>query len=73
MSKGTWWTNPNDDIQILERTTEALKKYGRFSGANMVNLTKEHIDALLNGKVIAFNDSEYVTFLKLVKEGDDDG
>lgn len=73
MSKGIFWTDPNDELEILDQTEAAMRGYGYRYGADCVNLREEHIKALLDGKVIAFNDSEYTTFLRLVKEGDNDG
>jgi hypothetical protein len=50
-------------ITILEPTEEAADKYGWLHGAETVVLTQEHIDALLSGQMLAWNDGEYVTYL----------
>lgn len=68
VGKIPWWNDPNQNIQIIENTEKAMKKFGYFYGAEVVHLTKEHIDALLNGKAIAFTDGEYSTFLVYKKE-----
>ena len=65
MKKGIWWSDPNENIQILEPTEKALKKFGYRYGVDNVILTEEHITALREGKVIAFHDSECSTFLRM--------
>jgi hypothetical protein len=52
-----------EDIQIIENTEEAQDIYGHWWGSSKLYLTKEMIDALLQGKCIACNDGEYATFV----------
>ena len=54
-----------DEITIMENTKAAQDKYGRLFGADHVIFTEEHIKALKEGKQLAFNDSEYVTFISM--------
>ena len=65
MSKGLFWSDPNDSLSILPKTEEEAKKYHQTISADVVHFKKEHIDALLSGKMIAWNDSEYTTFVVL--------
>ena len=58
-----FWNNPNSTIQIIEPTLNAAKEYGFHVGYDVVGLKQEHIDALLNGKALAWNDGEYSTFV----------
>lgn len=58
----------DDEIEIIERNYEALENYGLLFGESFVLLTPEHIKALQAGKVLAFNNGEYSTFLGLKPE-----
>jgi len=64
-SKGIFWSDPNEHIQIIESTEEARDAYGYGCGADHIALTDEHLQALRDGKTLAWNDSEYVTFVML--------
>jgi len=61
--KFPFWTDPNDNIAVLDLTDEAIDEYGHLSGSDFVRLQKEHMDALNAGKVLAWNDGEYSTFV----------
>ena len=63
-----FWTDPNENITVLEPTGEATDEYGHRYGSDLVVLKKEHLDALLGGKMLAWNDSEYSTFILLDRE-----
>jgi len=65
VSKGFFWSDPNDSLEILEPTAEAIQEYGTGAGADMIHLSAEHIQALLEGKMLAWSDSEYSTFVVL--------
>ena len=54
------------DVKIIENTDKAKNEYGYLWGSNTFYLTIEMIEALLNGKCIAGNDGEYVTFIEMV-------
>jgi len=58
------WNNTRE-IEILEATYEQAEKFGFRYGSDFIVLTQEHIQALLNGKMLAFSDNEYSTFLIL--------
>jgi len=60
-----FWIDPNKTITILEASEEAAKKYGHGFGSDSITLTEEHIAALRAGKMLAWNDSEYSTFVVL--------
>ena len=66
--KVPFWTDPNEDIEVLEATGEAMDKYGIRYGADLVCLKPKHMEALSQGKMLAWNDSEYSTFVILDKE-----
>lgn len=68
MSKGIFWKDPNDDIQILDATEEASIKYGHYAGYDLLKLNTTHLQALQAGKMLAWNDSEYSTFVILEKD-----
>ena len=60
-----FWRDPNESIEILEPNDEAANKYGHNYGAELVVLNDEHLTALKAGKMLAWNDSEYSTFVIL--------
>lgn len=53
---------------MIENTIEAKDNYGYLWGCTAHTVTKEQVQELLNGKVMAMNDGEYVTFVSLEKE-----
>lgn len=56
-------------IEIIENTKEAKDDYAKLGwGHEDLILTKEHIQALLDGKTLAFNDGEYTHTLTLKEE-----
>lgn len=57
----------NHEITILEYNYQALKNFGFGYGYDAKEITKEDIQALLDGKIIAFSDGEYSHFMKLKK------
>lgn len=57
------WSNPNNSIAILEATDTAAEEYGLGYGASPIKLKRKHIEALLQGKMLAWNDLEYSTFV----------
>lgn len=64
--KYPYWTDPNDSIVVLDATDEAIDEYGHRCGSDFIRLGPEHMEALRAGKVLAWNDSEYSTFLAFV-------
>lgn len=58
---------------IIENTHEAAKEFGFNYGADSYTITKEDIQALLDGKALAaeVNGGEYSIFIAL-EEGDGD-
>lgn len=52
-----------DNVKIIENTDKAKEEYGYMWGADTFVLTKEMINALLDGKCIAGDNGEYVTFI----------
>jgi hypothetical protein len=61
--------NSDDRIELIEDTPESRAKFGENFGAFEFKLTREQIDGLLAGKVVAFDISqrEYAGFLSLKK------
>ena len=53
------------DVEIIENTKEAKDKYGHYYGSSELELTREMIQSILDGKCIACNDGEYSTFVVL--------
>lgn len=61
--KHPYWTDPNDCITVLDGTDEAINGYGHRCGSDFIRLGPEHMEALNAGKVLAWNDSDYSTFV----------
>ena len=59
--KGIFWTESG--ITILENSEKEKDRYGRLFGDSTIELDDVHLEALKAGKMLAFNDSEYSTFL----------
>lgn len=55
-------------VEMIENTKEAKNNYGFLWGCTEHTVTKKQVQELLNGKVMAMNDGEYVTFVSLEKE-----
>lgn len=57
----------DDRIELIENTTEARAAFGENYGAFEFRLTREQVEGLLAGKVVAFdvNEREYAGFLSL--------
>lgn len=62
--------NYSEEVTVIENSREAMEKYGFNYGKFTFEATKEQIEALLNGKILAFeiNLGEYAGFLRLKKE-----
>lgn len=52
-----------NNVKIIENTDKTKEEYGYMWGADTFVLTKEMIKALLEGKCIAGDNGEYVTFI----------
>lgn len=65
MAEITWQDDEYGEIEIIEQNYEAAEKYGFYFGPGFYLLTPDHIAALQAGKMLAFNDGEYSTFLAL--------
>lgn len=59
----------DDRIELIEDTAEARAEFGENFGAYEFRLTREQVEGLLAGKVVAFDISqrEYAGFLSLKK------
>ena len=55
------------NFEIIENTYNAQDEYGHCYGSETYNISKEDIEALLNGKQLAttINCGEYSIFIKL--------
>jgi len=62
--------NSDDRIELIEDTAEARAKFGENFGSFEFKLTRDQIEGLLTGKVVAFDISqrEYAGFLSLKKK-----
>ena len=49
--------------KVIEPTVEAIESYGTGYGAELTFISRDHINALLDGKLLAFDDGEYAHFL----------
>jgi hypothetical protein len=62
-------TPENQARIIIENTKEEKQEYEKKSngchGSGTINITKEELKALQDGKCIALNDDEYSTFITL--------
>lgn len=54
-----------DNVKIIDNTEQSKKEYGYMWGADTFYLTREMIEALLNGKCIVGDNGEYVTSIEL--------
>lgn len=52
-------------VTVIENTEKGRNEYGHLWGSNECVLDRNHIDELLDGKAIAINDGEYVTFISI--------
>ncbi|HBF2789794.1 TPA: hypothetical protein KN142_003786, partial [Clostridioides difficile] len=50
---------------IIDNTAAAQKEFGHMWGSGWYQITMEQIEALKNGKQLAFSDGEYVNFISL--------
>lgn len=57
-------------VEVIENSYEAMEKYGFYWGYSEYELTKDQVQQLLDGKIIAVNDGEYSAFFRL-KESED--
>lgn len=57
----------NDRIELIEDTTEARAEFGKNFGAFEFELSREQVEGLLAGKVVAIDISqrEYVGFISV--------
>ncbi|KKL12779.1 hypothetical protein LCGC14_2532350 [marine sediment metagenome] len=60
-----FWLDPKAEIAIIEASEEAAKQYGHRFSSDFITLTEEHMAALRAGKMLAWSDSEYSTFVVL--------
>lgn len=52
-------------VSVVEDSYCAMKEYGFYWGCDTFEITKEQIEQLLNGKLLAMNNGEYSTFIRL--------
>ena len=56
-------------IEVIENSEQAMKDYGFLWGCSVHEITKQQLAEFASGKVLAMNDGEYSTFVK-IKESD---
>lgn len=54
-----------DGIRIIENTRAAQDEHGHMWGSGWEQITREQLQAVMDGKQIAFDDGEYVHFISL--------
>ena len=54
-----------DNVEMIDDTEEARDEYGHLFGSSEHIITRSQVEELLNGKVMAMNDGEYVTFVRM--------
>ena len=54
-------------ITIVENSREGMAEHGHAWGSEWVQITDKHIEALKNGKMLAWDDGEYAHFLSMEK------
>jgi|GEM_PF-2379453 len=54
-----------DNVEILQATEKAIDEYGTLFGFDVIGLSPKHVEALQRGKMLAWNDGEYSTFVVL--------
>lgn len=59
-----------NSVKVIDNSYEAMKQYGFYCGYREYELTKDQVQQLLDGKIIAVNDGEYSGFFRL-KESED--
>ena len=63
-------SNPDDDrIELIDDTAEAREEFGKNYGTYEFRLTREQVEGVLAGKVVAFdiNGREYSGFMSVKK------
>jgi hypothetical protein len=65
----TSMNNHDDRIELIDDTAEARARFGENYGSFEFKLTRDQVEGLLAGKVVAFNinEREYAGFLSLKK------
>jgi hypothetical protein len=53
----------SDDITIINPTEEERESYGFSYGHDDLVLSEQHIQALIDGKMLAYDGGEYTTFI----------
>jgi hypothetical protein len=62
------WTDPENKAIILNATQAEADKYGHHFGSECILLKREHIEALMDGKMLAWDNGEYATFVFLEQD-----
>ena len=68
MLRGKTIFNSPSNVTVIEPTLKAIEEYGTNCGYEVVELNEDDINAIRNGKMLAFDDGEYSTFLIYNKE-----
>lgn len=58
------------NIKVIENSDEAMDAFGHHYGSEIYEVTKEDIQALLDGKILAttINSDEYSIFIRVGKD-----
>lgn len=57
------WQKTYDKAEIIENSRKAVEKFGTRNGWSLIALDEEQIQALLDGKALAYDDGEYSHFI----------
>ena len=52
-------------IEVIEDNKEAMRNYGFLCGYSLHEITKEQLAEFASGKMLAMNDGEYSTFVRI--------
>lgn len=68
-TKGLFWRDPQTNITILDLDDKTPSFLETSYGFDLIELSPEHVEALNAGKVLAWTDGEYSTFVTLKDKG----
>lgn len=63
--KNEIFKNCDDEVEVVENSYEAMESYGFYWGYTEHEVTRDKVQQLLNGKILAVNNGEYATFIRL--------
>jgi len=61
----------SDEMEIIDRTNRAMDDYGHRNGSDRFVISRQHVQALLDGKILAGNNYEYSFFVALESDAEE--